>query len=255
MLKQAKYCPQVSIITIVYNNKKFIADTIDSVLNQTYTNIEYIVIDGDSDDGTAEMIGSYGNKITKFISEPDNGIYDAMNKGISVATGDIVGILNSDDIYIDEQVIEKIIHQFEEKIDCVFADVVYIKPNNLDKIIRRYHSKGFNPSQFAYGQMPPHPGFFVKRQIYKKYGVFRTDLKIAADFDILVRFLYLHKIRYRYLPEAIVKMRTGGISTSLSSLFINSVEKLRVCKDRGVPTNIFKILSRYPRKVVELFKK
>ena len=247
---------KLSLITVVWNNKETIKVAIDSVLNQTYKDIEYIIIDGASTDGTVEIIQSYGDKITKFVSEPDKGLYDAMNKGIALATGDIVGILNSDDFYIDEFVIEKVIKEFEDKqCDSVFADLVYVKPENIDKTVRYYDSGQFNPNKFAYGWMPAHPTFFVKRWVYEKYGNFRTDLKIGADFDILARFLYTYKISYCYMKEVLVKMRVGGISTSLSSIWINNLEQLQVCKDNGIKTNIFKILSKYPSKILGLFKR
>ena len=247
---------KISIITVVLNNKETIQDAISSVLDQTYKDIEYIIIDGASTDGSIETIKSYGDKITKFVSEPDKGLYDAMNKGIKLATGDVIGILNSDDFYIDEFVIERVVREFEKKqVDSVYADLVYVNPENLDKIVRYYDSSHFNPQRFAYGWMPAHPTFFVKRKAYEKYGVFRTDLKIAADFDILARFLYIHKISYSYTKEVLVKMRTGGVSTSFNSIWINNIETLRVCRDNGVKTNIFKILSKYPAKILGLLKK
>jgi len=247
---------KISIITVVWNNKETIKDAIDSVLNQTYKDIEYIIVDGASTDGTVDIVKRYGNKIDKFISEPDKGLYDAMNKGIALATGDIIGILNSDDFYIDEFVIEKVVNEFKEKqVDSVFADLVFVKPENLDKTVRYYDSSKFHPTKFAYGWMPAHPTFFVKREIYEKCGVFRIDLKIAADFDILARFLYTQKISYSYMPEVIVKMRVGGVSTSFSSIWINNIETLKVCKDNGIDTNIFKILSKYPSKLLGLVKR
>jgi glycosyltransferase involved in cell wall biosynthesis len=247
---------KISIITVVLNNKETIQDAISSVLDQTYKDIEYIIIDGASTDGSIETIKSYGDKITKFVSEPDKGLYDAMNKGIKLATGDVIGILNSDDFYIDEFVIERVVREFEKKqVDSVYADLVYVNPENLDKIVRYYDSSHFNPQRFAYGWMPAHPTFFVKRKAYEKYGVFRTDLKIAADFDILTRFLYIHKISYSYIKEVLVKMRVGGVSTSFNSIWINNIETLRVCRDNGVKTNIFKILSKYPAKILGLLKK
>jgi glycosyltransferase involved in cell wall biosynthesis len=241
----------------VRNNKQTIKDAIDSVINQSYKNIEYIIIDGASTDGTIEVIKEYKNKITKFISEKDDGLYDAMNKGIRLATGDIVGILNSDDFYKDNFVIEKIMNIFKkESIDSMFADLIYVRAENLDKTIRYFDSSKFKPSRFAYGFMPAHPTFFVKREVYEKYGLFRTDLKISADFDILVRFLYTHKITYRYLQEVLVKMRVGGVSTGgfRSKLLLNR-EVLQVCADNNIKTNLFKILLKYPHKIICLFKK
>jgi glycosyltransferase involved in cell wall biosynthesis len=247
---------KISIITVCYNSSKFIRSAIESVLCQTYSDIEYIIIDGGSSDGTLDIISEYKNSIAHVVSETDRGIYDAMNKGIVAATGDIVGILNSDDFYINRFVIEKIVKEFEDKkVDSVFADLVYVEPKNLNKTVRYYDGGNFNPSKFSYGWMPPHPTFFVKRKAYEKYGVFRTDLKIAADFDILIRFLYIHKISYSYIKEVLVKMRTGGASTSFNSIWINNIETLRVCRDNGIKTNIFKILSKYPAKILGLLKK
>jgi len=246
---------KISIITVSWNSKETIKNTIDSVINQTYKNIEYIIIDGASTDGTVEIVKSYGSKISRFISEPDKGLYNAMNKGIGLSTGDIVGILNSDDFYIDNKVIGKVLKEFKEKqVDSLFADLVFVKPKNLDKIVRFYDSSHFNPSKFAYGWMPAHPTFFVKREVYEKYGVFRTNFKIAADFDLLVRFLYIHKISYSYMREVLVKMRVGGVSTSFNSIWINNIEQLRVCRDHNIDTNIFKICLKYPRKILGIFK-
>lgn len=248
---------KVSIITVVRNNKETIRDAIESVLNQTYKDIEYIVIDGASTDGTVEVIKSYEESIAKFISERDNGLYDAMNKGLALASGDIVGILNSDDFYIDEFVIERVVKEFKSRhVDSVFGDLVYIKPDNLDKTVRYYDSGHFNPKKFAYGWMPAHPTFFVKNDVYKKYGLFRVDLKIAADFDLLVRFLYTHKISYGYIKKVLVKMRTGGVSTSgFKSLVVLNREILQVCRDNGIKTNLLKVYSKYPAKILGLFKR
>jgi len=248
---------KVSIITVVWNNKDIIKDAIDSVLSQSYKDIEHIIIDGASTDGTVDIVKSYGDKITKFISEPDKGLYDAMNKGIKLATGDIIGILNSDDFYTDKYVIEKIVGTFESlHVDSVFADLIYVKPENLTKTVRYYDSSKFYPAKFAYGYMPAHPTFFVRKEIYEKYGVFRTDLKIASDFDILIRFLYTNKVSYSYIQKPIVKMRLGGVSTNgLKSKILLNKEVLKVCKDNKIDTNIFKILAKYPSKILELLKK
>ena len=163
---------KISIVTITYNSGKTLKCAIDSVLTQTYKNIEYIIVDGKSSDNTVAIINSYGNKISKFVSEEDDGIYDAMNKGLRLASGDIVGILNSDDVYFDNRVIENVIKEFEEKdVDSVYADLVFVKPKNLDKAVRYYDSSHFSPQKFAYGLMPAHPTFFVKKDIYERYGV------------------------------------------------------------------------------------
>ena len=247
---------KISIITVVWNNNETIKYAIDSVLNQTYKDIEYIVVDGASTDGTVEVVKSYGGKITKFISEKDNGLYDAMNKGISLATGNIVGILNSDDFYVDNNVVKQVVREFNNRgVDSVFADLVYISSSNINKVVRYFDSGQFKPSLFSYGLMPAHPTFFVKKSIYEKYGKFHTDFKNAADFDLLVRFIYTNKITYHYIDKVIVKMRLGGASTSFSSMGTNNMEILRACKVNGIKTNIFKILLRYVLKFRSSFKK
>lgn len=247
---------KVSLITVVRNGKETIKDTIDSILNQSYKNIEYIVIDGKSTDGTVEIIKSYVSGIEKFITETDKGIYDAMNKGLKLATGDIVGILNSDDFYADNHVIEKVVNIFtKNNVESLFADLVYVKPTNLEKVIRYYDSSKCLPENFKKAMYPAHPTFFVKGDIYKQYGYFKIDYKIAADFDLMARFLYTHKISYAYLPEPIIKMRIGGVSTSLKSLYINTLEQLRVCKENGIETNIGQILLKYPSKLLGLIRK
>ncbi len=247
---------KVSLVTVVWNNVLTIRNAIDSVLNQTYEDIEYIIVDGASTDGTVEIVQSYGNKINKFISEKDNGLYDAMNKGLSLATGEVIGILNSDDFYIDEFVIEKVVKEFKEKkVDSFYADLIYVKAENLYKTVRYYDSSNCKPKNFKYALYPAHPTFFVKKEIYDKFGVFKTDYKIGADFDIMVRFLYTNKISYSYINEPIIKMRMGGVSTSFSSIWINSLEQLRVCRENGIKTNIFNILMKYPIKLLGMIKK
>lgn len=248
---------KVSIITVVYNNVSTIKDAIESVLSQSYHNIEYIVIDGASNDGTVEIIQSYQNKIAHFISEKDNGIYDAMNKGLKLASGEIIGILNSDDFYLSTNVIEKVVENFyTHKVDSVFADLIYVKPSDLNNVVRYYDSSHFSPSKFGYGWMPAHPTFFVKRHIYEKYGYFKTDYKIAADYELLARFLGKHKISYFYLKLPLVKMRMGGVSTmSFRSNFILNKEILRACSENGIYSNWFMVLSKYPKKLLGLLKR
>jgi len=248
---------KISIITVVWNNVMTIKDAIDSVLSQTYENIEYIVIDGASTDGTTDVVKSYGDKITTFISEPDKGLYDAMNKGIGLATGDIVGILNSDDFYIDENVIQNVVQVFnEKKVDSMFADLLFVKPDNLEKTIRYYDSSKFSLAKFAYGWMPAHPTFFVKKEIYDTYGLYKTDYKIASDYELLIRFLSHYKVSYYYLQLPIIKMRIGGVSTSgIKSNYILNKEIIRACRENGIYTNWIKVLSKYPSKIMGLLTK
>lgn len=246
---------KVSIITTVFNNRDTIESAVQSVLGQNYPNIEYIIVDGGSNDGTIDIINKYKDRVAKFISEKDKGIYDGMNKGIRLASGDIIGILNSDDFYYDNNVISNVVKEFEIKnVDSVFADLVYINGNQ--KIVRYYSSSNFNPKKFAYGWMPAHPTFFIKRKIYEKYGLFKTDYEIASDYELLVRLLARYRISYSYIPKVLVKMRTGGLSTrTLKSNWILNKEILRVCAENGIKTNIFKVLSKYPTKIFQLINR
>ncbi|MCX5796576.1 MAG: glycosyltransferase family 2 protein [Elusimicrobia bacterium] len=245
---------KISIITVVYNNVHTIEDCIKSVLGQTWSDLEYIIIDGGSTDGTLELINRSARG-ARIVSEPDKGIYDAMNKGIALATGDVVGILNSDDFYVDDRVIEKVAAAFDTlAIDALFADLVYVRPDKPDKIVRYYSGADFTLDKFAAGWTPPHPTFFVRRECYLKWGLFKTDYKIAADFDLMARLLVKHGIRYHYLPEVIIKMRTGGVSTrSFYSNMVSNREMLRACAENGIATNRFKIYSRFFTKCMQLF--
>lgn len=245
--------PSISIITATYNSAATIADCLTSVSSQTWP-CEHIIIDGASKDNTVEIVRGVSAS-ARIFSEPDDGIYDAMNKGIRLATGDIVGILNSDDFYAGPHVLEKVANRFRQSgVDVLFADLVYVRPDNLDRVVRYYSGIGFTPEKFAWGWMPPHPTFFVRRELYERYGLFHTDYQIAADYELTARFLARHKVRYAYLPEVIVKMRAGGVSTrGLRSTWILNREILRACAENGINTNFLKIYSKYFRKIMQLF--
>jgi glycosyltransferase involved in cell wall biosynthesis len=248
---------KISIITVALNSAEYFETCIQSVINQDYTDIEHIVVDGGSTDGTLDIIKKYDDKITKWISEPDRGIYDAMNKGISMATGVVVGILNSDDFYSSNNILTIVADEFtSQDRDSIFADLVYVKRDNPAVVVRYYQSSNFHPNKFAYGWMPAHPTFFVKRCCYEKYGQFKTDYKIAADYELLVRFLSKHKLSFSYIPQVIIKMREGGISTkNIKSNWILNNEILRACCENGVETNIFKVYSKYFVKGLQLLKR
>jgi glycosyltransferase involved in cell wall biosynthesis len=245
--------PKISIITVSYNSIRTISDTINSVISQTYPNIEYIIIDGASTEGTVELIKSFGNKISKFKSEPDNGIYNAINKGIKLAEGDIVGIINSDDFFCSNNIIQKVADAFNDvETDAIYGDVQFVNNGNTSKIVRYYSSKRFNLEKFKFGFMPAHPGFYAKRELFEKLGYYKTDYIIAADFELLLRFLYLNKIKCKYLEMPFVTMRTGGVSNkSILSNFTLNKEIARACKENGIHTNYFKIYSKYFTKVYE----
>lgn len=204
---------KVSIITVVFNGEKTIKSCIDSVLNQSYGHIEYIIIDGKSTDTTCEIIKSYGTNIAGFISEKDTGIYDAMNKGISLATGDVIGILNADDFYHDAFVIEKLVDKLKEtEADAIYGDLIYVDADNIHHITRYWKSGNFNKRKFLFGWMPPHPTFFLRSSSYKRFGTYRLDLGSAADYELMLRMMYKHGIRAAYLPQITTVMRTGGVS-------------------------------------------
>ncbi len=210
---------KISIITVSYNSSKTIKDTFDSILSQTYNDIEYIVIDGDSKDSTVKIIEAYEKRFLerriefKWISEEDNGLYDAMNKGIKIATGEIIGILNSDDFYCDKFVIEEVIKALEKnQTDSLYANLYYVEENNVNKIIRNWKSKKYEDGFFEKGCQIAHPTFFVKREVYENYGLFNLDFRIAADYEIILRFIRKNKISTQFLDKYLIKMRLGGES-------------------------------------------
>lgn len=246
---------KISLLTVSYNSAATIKDTIESVLTQEYSDIEYIIVDGQSTDGTLAIIKSYDAKISKWVSEPDKGIYDAMNKAISLATGEVVGILNSDDFYCSSKIVSQVATEFSDRaIDAVFGDLVFVDPDRLDKVVRKYSSARWHPGKFARGFMPAHPTFFVRRKYYQQFGLFKTDYKIAADYELLIRFLYVHRLNYRYLPLTMVTMRRGGVSSrNLMSNIILNKEIIRACRENGIPTSVFKVYPKYFTKFFELF--
>ena len=204
---------KISIITTTLNSVATVGDMIKSVLGQVGVGIEYIVIDGGSTDGTMDIVNKYANRISKIISEPDGGMYDAMNKGIKLATGEVVGILNSDDVYADSSVLKKVVEQFERtKADCVWGDLEVVDRNDVNKVVRNWKSGPHKEGSFKKGWHPPHPGFFVRREVYNKYGMFRTDMNTWADYELQLRFLQKNKISSAYIPQTLVKMRAGGQS-------------------------------------------
>ena len=227
---------KISTITSVYNNKETIAEALESVLSQTHENIEYIVVDGASTDGTIDVINKYADKITTFVSEPDKGIYDGLNKGVALATGDVIGFLHSDDLFEDENVIAKIANEMSiSGVDSIYGDLTYVSKEDTSKIVRYWKSGAYGLKKLKNGWMPPHPTFYVKREVYEKYGAFDTSFKIAADYDSILRFLGREGITTRYLPEVLVKMRVGGASNkSIKNLIQKSKEDLKAMKNNGV---------------------
>ena len=248
---------KISIVTVVWNNKESIRDAINSVLSQTYIDIEYIIVDGASTDGTIEIIQSYGDKISMFKSEPDNGLYDAMNKGITLATGDIIGILNSDDFYLDKNLLSEVMSEFKNKeIDCLYGDLVYVNAINTSKVIRYWKSKEFKNGLFQKGWHPAHPTFFVKKECYKKFGLFNTKLKISADYELMLRFLEKHKIKSLYINKIFVNMRVGGESNrSIKNIIKANFESYKAWELNDLYINPLMFLLKPLSKIIQFIKK
>lgn len=204
---------KISIITVVYNGAATIGDCIRSVLGQDFCNKEYIIIDGASKDGTMQIVSGFSDQIQIVRSEPDAGIYDAMNKGIALATGDVIGILNADDMYADGQVLSRVAASFADP-DCEgsYSDLVYVDAPTAQRITRKWIAGTYRPQSFLWGWMPPHPTLFLRKEVYEKYGSFRLDMGSAADYELMLRILYKHEIKTKYIPEILVKMRAGGVS-------------------------------------------
>lgn len=238
---------KVSIITVVLNNVDTIERTIQSVINQSYQNIEYIIIDAKSTDGTLDVIKKYNSNIQLVLSESDNGFYDGLNKGIKLASGDIIGSLNADDRFVNNTIIEKIVNEFNKdaNLDCIIGDIAFA--NNDNKISRYYSASNFKIGLFKWGVMPPHPSFYCKKNLFYQLGFYDASFKIAGDFELMLRFLWKHKIKYKYLPLLMVYMKKGGKSTSsiFTNLFIINPEVIKACKLNGLKSNIPKIAMKY----------
>lgn len=227
---------KISIITITYNSEKTLRDTIESVLSQSYPDIEYIVVDGLSKDTTCDIVRSYGNRITKFVSEKDHGLYDALNKGIKLASGDVVGFLHSDDLYASTESVKLIAEAFIKfKVDSVYGDLVYVDQADTSKIIRFWRSRKFTRSGMLRGWMPPHPTFYMKRELYEKFGYFNTTFRISADYESMLRYLVKNNASTFYIPLILIRMRVGGESNkSLKNIIRKSREDIRAMRINGL---------------------
>ena len=243
-----------SILTPTLNSATTIIDCITSINNQLYNNLEQIIVDGKSSDNTLEIIKSMPNRVSTISSEPDEGLYDAMNKGIGLATGDIIGILNSDDLYIDNKVLQDVADLMTETgTESLFADLYYVYPDDTNRIFRYWKTGSFIPGSFSKGWHPPHPTFFVKRSVYEHYGLFDTSCKISADFELMLRFLEKHRISTCYLPRPILKMRQGGQSSvSIKNIIIGNINCYKAFKKNGIRVSPFYFLYRAAPKMLQM---
>ena len=248
---------KISVITATYNSGATLADTIESVLSQTFQDIEYIVIDGGSTDNTMDIVKHYEPHFDgkmKYVSEKDNGIYDAMNKGIRMATGDIIGILNSDDYYSAHDILEKVIEKFDdENIDAIYGDLHYVNGDNRERCVRYYSSEIFTPNIMRFGFIPAHPTFYCRKEVYQKYGLYDTTYTIAADFEALLRMIFINKIKTSYLPIDLVTMRLGGASTAnMQRRWIGMKEHRMALKKNGVYSNYLMLGILYAYRAYEI---
>ncbi|MES2679530.1 MAG: glycosyltransferase family 2 protein [Bacteroidota bacterium] len=246
---------KISIITVTYNSAATIEQTILSVIGQSHPDIEYIIVDGQSTDDTLKIVEKYKHRIAKVVSEKDSGLYDALNKGIGLATGDVIGLLHSDDFYIDDKVIEKYAQLFiDKKPDAVYSDLYYVDKTDTGKIVRKWKSGSYSPGAFVNGWMPPHPTFFVKKELYVKFGQFNLGFKSAADYELMLRFIHKQKINLAYLPEYTVKMRVGGKSNVTVQNRINAnLEDRRAWEINGLKPRFYTLYLKPLRKILQFF--
>jgi glycosyltransferase involved in cell wall biosynthesis len=244
---------KISIITVTYNSGATLGQTIRSVASQSYNDIEYIVVDGGSKDNTTELIKKYSDVIAASVSEKDQGLYHALNKGIAMATGEVIGMLHSDDFYINNEVVQKYADTFiKTGADAVYSDLYYVNAQNTDKIVRKWKSGFYREGNFKWGWMPPHPTFFVKKEVYNRFGDFNLNFKTAADYELMLRFIHKHKIRLAYLPEFTIKMRVGGKSNAslLNRLLANKEDRM-AWKTNGLKPGWFTLSLKPLRKILQ----
>lgn len=245
--------PLVSIITVVFNGKSTLEGTILSVLNQVYDNIEYIIIDGGSVDGTIELLKKYDDAIDYWISEKDKGIYDAMNKGIKFASGKYIGLLNADDFFSSSNSIADIVYELESSsVEAVFSCLNIIDKNKINKVLRHYRVSKFKPFYWRIGIMPPHPTFYCKKNIYEKYGLYKDNYRMAADYEMMVRLFIKENVTWKFFDKVTVNMRAGGASNNgMKGQIKQNIEIVRACQENGFYTNILIVALKIPFKVLQ----
>jgi glycosyltransferase involved in cell wall biosynthesis len=247
--------PLVSVVTATWNSERTVGDTLASVAAQTHPHVEHIVVDGASSDRTMTIVRELGTRVARVVSEPDRGVYDALNKGIRLAGGDVVGLLHSDDRYAAPDVLERVAAAFRDDpgLSGVYADVEFVRPDDDTRVVRRYSSRRFRPSLLAWGWMPAHPTLFLRREVCVRIGDYRTDFRIASDFEYTIRLFREPGLRFRYIDDVLVRMRTGGLSTrGLASTRTINAEILRACREHGIRTSLPRLYARYAVKAFEL---
>ena len=249
---------KISVITATYNRAKFVERAINSVKNQDYSDVELVVIDGNSDDDTVSIVEPLLGKNDIFITEKDHGIYDALNKGINLSSGDIIGFMHSDDMYVDNRVLSKIVDIFHDNVntDIVYGNACFFSGSSHGKVTRIYRSDNLSLKNLSWGKMPSHTAMFVRKTVYQKYGLFKTSYRIAGDYEFLCRLMKIAEVKTVYSPTLFVKMQSGGVSTGgLSNTILLNKEVLRACTENGIYTNLFMILSKYPSKILQFLRK
>ena len=247
---------KISIITATYNSSSTISRCISSIYEQTCQGIEHIIIDGSSTDNTLEIIQKTPNRVTLIISEPDKGIYDALNKGIQQATGEIIGFLHSDDCFYSSETLKHITNAFTEDVDVIYGDLIFVDKKDSNKIVRYWKSKPFEPKLLKQGWMPPHPTLFMRHEVYEKHGLFDATLQCAADYDYILRVFQDHSLKFLYLPEIITKMQVGGMSTGNTRSLINKkIEDYLVLKNNNIPKPIWVLFFKNILKITQLILK
>ncbi len=248
---------KISIITAVRNAESTIGSALESVHRQSYPDVEHIVVDGLSTDRTMDIVRQYSGRLARVVSERDAGIYDAFNKGLKLATGDVVGFLNADDVYTAPDILQAVHDAFQRtQAGAVFGDVEFVRPEDPGRVVRHYSSRQFSAKRLRFGWMPAHPSLFLKRRLFEQFGGFDPSYRIAGDFELVARLFGRERIDFEYLPRVFVRMHTGGASTrGIKSTLIINREILRACRHNGISTNMALLWSRFPAKLMEYLRR
>jgi len=247
----------ISIITPVLNSRNTIRNCIESVLSQKYSFIEHIIIDGGSSDGTMEIINEYSDRIKLFVSGKDKGVYDALNKGINLSSGEVIGILHSDDIFFDENTLSKVMESFNDsEVESIYGNLVFLSARNTNKAVRYWKSGKYDCRKFYNGWMPPHPATFILKRVYDKFGLYKLELGTSADYELLLRFMVLNKIKVNYINETLVYMLTGGMSNkSITNRLKAHIMDRKAWKVNGLKPYFWTVFMKPARKVIQYFKR